>query len=249
MISKKVQSGLVILVIMLGLASPSFAEDIVILNEDPTPELYNEPTEGGAEEVEEREEDPNDPAFHQVTRGECGMLETLAERTRCRLEQNLEIEEVEGRIIKYAPEECLLIYDDPNNYSKCILKQWSLWACLDTYPIGHPQRFMCVKDNLGLTNIAEQKTACGEDEICLEVLEGNVHTLIKAHMSDVEAKAMQFLKAGASLDHTTDFMVAIELGKQEFDKAGDYESKLEALVNIRKAWNRYVDQIKDTIKQ
>lgn len=194
-------------------------------------------------EVEDKTEF-EDPAVRGIKMGTCSLLESLQERVACKVKTVSE-----GDTTHYATEECLKLKDDAEAYANCSGLHAAILGCSETYPTGHPQRFSCVEEKLGLSDIQKQKEECEKDEKCLSLLTRNVYTLIDAHIYDLEEKAYRFLKSGAGLEPTIKLIQNVEEARIELVEASSYIDRLHVLVNLRNNWKNYVEEVKNDINR
>mgnify|MGYP001570619132 FL=1 len=139
----------------------------------------------------------------------CSDLPSIIDRVKCRLSLSPEERENELRVV-YLPEECRAL--EGAQRSKCIALYDSLQKC---WAFEGEARIDCVKDEIKLGDVAEEKESCGTDASCLAILSEKVYTLIKFRFYNLEEHAEEMLGT-VDIDVVSDFVAGIELKKQEF---------------------------------
>ncbi|GEM_PF-5696668 len=183
------------------------------------------------------------PSQDQVCTGlQCGQLDTLPERVKCRLELTPEELSAEYAIL-YFPEYCK-VEETPAKQQECIELYRSLQPCWKM-PFGK-ERAACGRKTVGLkrtlaaeTALCKKKKTPVAQKTCLRRLDDKIenHTLFKMYEYEWQTEAL--LKRGIiSLDQAVDFDVFVEQTKQEVEE-----------VENRKAWNMLLKKIKQQFRE
>jgi hypothetical protein len=158
----------------------------------------------------------------------CGGYLDIGDRVRCRVSLREEDEDVYEN---FYPEECKAWED---NKPKCLEFYRSVQQCWK-FPNGD-ERISCVKKQVGLGDIKQEKEACADDS-CLSKLKEKVYAVIKFRLYNLEEEAEQFYEQGRiSKDQLVDFVVKTETSKLEFNRAANKQGRVNVILNVKRYW-------------
>ena len=174
----------------------------------------------------------------------CADKPTSRERIKCRVE--LETESPSEKL-SYVPEECR----EKKGEERAL--------CFTTYAIvqkcrrlpGREARENCVKKEIRLSTLAEEKFSCkksSDEASCKEDLKKKVFTLAKFRIYDLEQKAQDLMKKGFDKEKTLDLIALLEEKKQGFDSSSLKEKK-QTLLEVKKSWLDFFNQAKEVVKK
>jgi hypothetical protein len=180
---------------------------------------------------------------------QCGNLATLEERITCRL--TLTPAGIDRELkIQYLPEECRAITNNANERKDCIARYKSYKPCW-TLPEGEG-RFACASKALNLSaSVPDAIQACQTNKnptTCLSDLKEKVLYMIKFHFYDLEQRAEDLYYKGADPKDIASFDVIVETKKQEFDQAKSKDDYKRIILDVRLAWQDFMNKVKDQIK-
>jgi hypothetical protein len=181
---------------------------------------------------------------------QCGGLPSLHDRIACRL--NLAPGGIARELeLQYLPEECRVM-TNKQTQENCEELYKSYKPCWDI-PAGQ-QRFDCARGVLKLgpdlsAAIATCKSLSGLQQAqCIEQQRKAVFNLIKFRFYDLEQRAEKLGERGASLQAIAVFETFIETKKQAFDQASGHEQRKQIILDVRQAWQNFINEIKDQVK-
>lgn len=193
---------------------------------------------------------PSPVTSQACARLQCGDKTTLHDRIACRL--NLAPEGAAQELkIQYLPEECRATADKTEK-SECIARYKSYAPCWNL-PAGE-SRFACSRQVLNLgqstanaVKLCKEKT--GQDRAsCEQTLKEKVLYSIKFRFYDLEQRAEDLARRGADLGAVADLETAIETKKQEFDAAKTQDDLRQIILDVRSAWQDFINKVKDQVK-
>lgn len=167
---------------------------------------------------------------------QCGHLETLEERVKCRLGLT-DVQLAEEFKILYFPEYCRA-EESQEEKQECIALYTSFQPCWNL-PRG-AGREICAKKLLKITNPKSMRAFCnkkkkGPRAVCNRLLDGKVKNLTLFQMYEYAWWAEDLMKKGTlTLDATADFDVYVERKKQELEHAPN-----------QAAWNHLLKEIRE----
>lgn len=180
---------------------------------------------------------------------QCGNKPTLRERISCRL--NLAPPGAARELeLQYLPEACRVKTGEKQK--DCIKLYKSFQPCWSIKEGG--ERFSCARNVLKLGPVlSEEIKTCqektGADQAaCKSQLKERVLYLISFRFYDLETRAEELGNRGADLQAIADFETTVELKKQEFDKAQTNAERRQIILDVRKAWKEFINQVKDQVK-
>lgn len=181
---------------------------------------------------------------------QCGNLGQMRERILCRL--NLAPAGVARELqIQYLPEECRALAATAEQ-NECISYYKSYQPCW-SMPAG-TGRFACARSVLKLGPIVSQEVqTCrgktGTEQVqCKAELREKVFDFIKFRFYDLEQRAEEFGNRGADVQAIADFETAVEQQKQAFGKAATKTERRQIILNVREAWQQFINKVKDQIR-
>ncbi len=179
---------------------------------------------------------------------QCGNMKTLSERISCRLK--LAPAGVTRELqIQYLPEECRVIANAAER-KECIARYKSYQPCW-SLPQGEG-RFECARKVLKLkASVTDEIQACRTDanpSKCRTDLKEKVLYMIKFRFYDLEQRAEDLYYRGASPAAIAKFDTIVETKKQEFDQVKATSDFQRIILDVRSAWQNFMDQVKDQIK-
>ncbi len=188
------------------------------------------------------------PTAQACSRLQCGNKQTLRERISCRL--SLAPSGVARELqIQYLPEECRVI-PDSNEKKECIARYKSYRPCWNL-PEGEG-RFECARNVLKLkTSVAGEIQACRTStntSTCTTDLKEKVLYMIKFRFYDLEQRAEDLYYRGADSAAIAVFDTIVETKKQEFDQVKSTGDFKRIILDVRSAWQNFMNQVKDQIK-
>lgn len=194
-------------------------------------------------------ETPPPPESQSCQKIQCGNKSSLHDRISCRLNlapagaaRDLELQ--------YLPEACRVKTGDEQK--ACIGRYKSFQPCWNTKE--GEQRFSCARNVLKLGPVIseEVKTCQGKKSVdqvvCKNQLKERVLYMIAFRFYDLETRAEELGNRGADLNTIADFETTIELKKQAFDKAITNTDRKQIILDIRQAWQEFINKAKDQIK-
>ncbi len=191
---------------------------------------------------------PPPPRSRACQKLQCGNKGTLRERIYCRL--NLAPAGVARELeIQYLPEGCKT--ETGYEQKKCINIYKSFQPCWSE-KVGE-ERFSCAKLALKLGPlISEQVKLCqgktGDEQAqCKHELLDKVLYMMTFRFYDLEIRAEELAERGANLSDVADFETIIELKKQEFYKVKTNKERLQIILDVRKAWQDFVNKVKKQV--
>ena len=184
----------------------------------------------------------------QASRGKglkCGHLSTVRERVDCRLK--LERDELyEENELLYLPEECRALEGDEQD--KCIENYQKTQRCWK-FPVGDA-RINCVKENLKLKTLKEEKESCknktgDERKICVNDYKKKAFDLVKFRFYDLEERAEELKeKEIADEEDVINLVSALEEKKAEFNNTSTIKEKKRIILEVRQLWKDFVRKVK-----
>lgn len=178
-------------------------------------------------------------SYQQCEEGE------LIDRIECRL--NLSQAGREREIeIRYFPEVCRPFEGDVQE--ECIKYYAKYQPCWDIE--GAEDRVECARKVLWLPeNIPAAKTACADDEACLDELEEHVHHLILFRFYDLEQRAEAFIDEGVDVKTTAAFVQKVIENKIAFLGATTYEQRKALIEKMRADWKAHMDYVRPILNR
>lgn len=194
-------------------------------------------------------ETPPPPESQSCQKIQCGNKSTLRDRISCRLNlapagaaRDLEIQ--------YLPEACRV--KSGNEQKSCINLYKSFNPCWSAKE--GEQRFSCARNVLKLGPvISDEVKICqgkkgANQVVCKNQLKEKVLYMITFRFYDLETRAEELGNRGADLNAIADFETIIELKKQAFDRASTSANRKQIILDVRSAWQDFVNKIKDQVK-
>lgn len=180
---------------------------------------------------------------------QCGNKSTLRDRIFCRL--NLAPAGVARELeLQYLPEACRV--EIGNEQKSCLSLYKSFNPCWNAKE--GEQRFACARDVLKLGPVvSEEVKICqeknGADQVtCKNQLKEKVLYMIIFRFYDLETRAEELGNRGADLHAIADFETIVELKKQAFEKAETKAERHQIILDVRQAWQDFVNKVKDQVK-
>ncbi|MBI2985007.1 MAG: hypothetical protein HYY50_05295 [Candidatus Kerfeldbacteria bacterium] len=177
---------------------------------------------------------------------QCSSKSTLRDRVFCRL--NLAPEGLARELaIEFLPEECRVLVDQSTR-QECIQYYRNYQPCW-TLPAGE-NRFSCAKNVLKVGPIVSQEVrSCqgktGQEQVtCKSAIREKVFDLIKFRFYDLEQRAEVLGDRGVDLSTIADFVTAVEQKKQAFNQAASKDERRQIILDVRQAWQTFIDQAK-----
>jgi hypothetical protein len=192
---------------------------------------------------------PPPPQSQPCQKLQCGNKSTLRERILCRL--NLAPAGVARELeIQYLPEACRVKTDKERK------------ECIELYKSFRPcwavkegeERFSCARNVLKLgPSISQEVKNCqdkkGQQQVaCKTELKEKVLYMIAFRFYDLENRAEELGNRGADLNAIADFETVVELKKQAFDKALTNAERRQIILDVRQAWQEFINKVKDQLK-
>jgi len=194
-------------------------------------------------------ETPPPPESQPCQKLQCGNKPTLRERIACRL--NLAPAGAARELeIQYLPEACRV--KTGAEQKSCIERYKSFQPCWNAKE--GEERFSCARNVLKLgPSISEEVKTCqgkkGQDQVaCKSALKEKVLYMIAFRFYDLETRAEELGNRGADLNAIADFETIVELKKQAFDKASTNTERRQIILDVRQAWQEFINKVKDQIK-
>jgi hypothetical protein len=194
-------------------------------------------------------ETPPPPESQPCQKLQCGNKSTLRDRISCRL--NLAPAGAARELeIQYLPEACRVKTDAEQK--ECIGLYKSFQPCWNTRQ--GEDRFSCARNVLKLGPlISEEVKTCqgkkGQEQVaCKTALKEKVLYMIAFRFYDLETRAEELGNRGADLNAIADFETTIELKKQAFDNASTNTERRQIILDVRKAWQEFINKVKDQVK-
>lgn len=179
---------------------------------------------------------------------QCGNKETLRERIFCRL--NLAPAGVAREFeIQYLPEGCKK--ERGGEQKECVNIYKSFQPCWGKK--AREERFSCARSALKLGPlVSEEVKLCqgkkGPEQVtCKKAIREKVLYMITFRFYDLETRAEELADRGADFNAIADFEAIVELKKQEFYKAAANPDRLRIILEVRKAWQDFVNIVKNQI--
>jgi hypothetical protein len=102
-------------------------------------------------------------------------------------------------------------------------------------------------------SISEEVKTCqskkGQEQVaCKTALKEKVLYMIAFRFYDLETRAEELGNRGADLNAIADFETTVELKKQAFDKALTNAERRQIILDVRKAWQEFINKVKDQVK-
>lgn len=163
----------------------------------------------------------------------CGGLLDIKDRVRCRINLERGREEYQN----FFPEECRN-NKDPD---KCVTLYQSVSECwnLET----SKERIACLKEKLNL-DIKRDKSKC-IDDLCKRELNDKILTMIKLRFYHLEEQAEMLMKLGLlNKEDVIDFVVKVELKKQEFNSVKTKDEMRQVIQDVRDLWVELMKGVK-----
>lgn len=185
---------------------------------------------------EEAEEVPTRPSEQPGENSKCGGYLDIEERVRCRLDLR---EEQKDEYENFFPEECKSWPDQ----QKCVQLYKSVQNCWKLP--NSIARISCLQGKVGISNVREQKSACGTDQACLEELRKNVYTLIKLRLYNLEEEAEELMEEGQlTKEEVADFVVKMEQSKLAFNLAQTKQERKKVIMQARQYWMELMKKVR-----
>lgn len=180
---------------------------------------------------------------------QCANKATLRERIFCRL--NLAPAGVARELeLQYLPEGCKA--ETGEEQKECINIYRSFQPCWGK-KVGE-ERFACARSvlKLGLSISEEAKLCQGKTGLqqaeCKKDLKEKVLYMITFRFYDLEIRVEELANRGADLNTIADFETIIETKKQEFYQAVNDQERMRIILDVRKAWQDFVNIVKKQVK-
>jgi hypothetical protein len=194
-------------------------------------------------------ETPPPSEFRPCQKLQCGNKPTLRERIFCRL--NLSPAGLSRELeIQYLPEACRV--KTGAEQKECIELYKSFQPCWAVKE--GKERFSCAKNVLKLGPVvSDEVKSCqgkkGQEQVaCKAVLKEKVLYMIAFRFYDLETRAEELGNRGADLNAIADFETTVELKKQEFEKAKTNAERRQIILEVRQAWQDFINKVKNDIK-
>lgn len=164
----------------------------------------------------------------------CGGYLSIEDRVTCRL--NLR-EEQRGEYENFFPEECKSPSVNPEKCLDVYKKVQKCWA----FENG-PERISCVKNEIGLGELIRDKSSCDrfsghERGQCIREFNEKVYTLVKFRLYNLEEEGERLVEDGVlAKEDLRNFVVHVELKKQEFNSASSKEGKRKVILDVKELW-------------
>lgn len=194
-------------------------------------------------------ETPPPPDSQPCEKLQCGNKSTLHDRISCRLNlapagaaRDLELQ--------YLPEACRV--ETGAEQKECVNRYKSFQPCWSSQE--EEQRFSCARNVLKLGPVVsdEVKTCegkTGADQVsCKTAIKEKVLYMIAFRFYDLETRAEELGNRGADLNTIADFETTIELKKRAFDKATTNAERKQIILDVRSAWQDFINKVKDQVK-
>lgn len=176
---------------------------------------------------------------------QCGDTKDLRERIFCRL--NLAPEGIARELqIEYLPEYCRALAGNAARQA-CVRLYTAYQPCWNR-PAGE-ERLRCARSVLSLgSNVAEEARRCKERSGCIKALEEKVYNMVIFHLYDLEQRAETLSERGASLEKIADFETVVEIKKQAFRDARSHEEQRAIILEVRKAWRDFLQDVQKEVR-
>ena len=171
----------------------------------------------------------------------CGGYLDIEDRVMCRFDLR---ENEEGEYENFFPEEC----KERSDWEDCLEVYQLVQKCWAS-PNG-PARIQCVKNQLKLGDIKEEKSKClelepGERGQCISSLRGKVYDLVKFRLYNLEEEAEVLLGKGRlERKDAIDFTVKMDQIKLAFNKASTNEERKSLILQARQYWIELMKKLK-----
>lgn len=192
---------------------------------------------------------PPPPETQPCQKIQCANKPTLEERISCRL--NLAPAGMARELeLQYLPEACRVKTGEAQK--DCIELYRSFQPCWSVKE--GKERFACARNVLKLGPvISDEVKTCqekgGVDQAsCKSALREKVLYMIAFRFYDLETRAEELGNRGADLKAVADFETIVELKKQEFDKAQTNSERRQIILDVRKAWQEFINKVKEQVK-
>ena len=165
----------------------------------------------------------------------CGGYLDIEDRVKCRLDLR---EEQADEYENFFPEECRSWKDQ----KKCVQLYKAVQNCWKLP--NSIARISCLQGKVGIINVREQKSTCGEDQACLQKLREDVYTLIKLRLYNLEEEAEEWMEEGKlSKDDVADFVIKMEQSKLAFNQAQNKQERKQVIMQARQYWLELVKKV------
>lgn len=140
---------------------------------------------------------------------------------------------------------------DTKEKKECIQRYKSFQPCWNL-PAGEG-RFACAQKVLKLSQnpLASQINNCktaSNSLICMNDLREKVLYMIKFRFYDLEQRVEDLYYKGVNNSDIADFDTKVETKKQEFDLATTNDQRRQIILDVRKAWQDFINKVKDQVK-
>ncbi|MBI2145738.1 hypothetical protein HYU22_00160 [Candidatus Woesearchaeota archaeon] len=103
---------------------------------------------------------------------------------------------------------------------------------------------MCLKSLLHVSNIAEQKQACGQRESCRDDLKEKVYALIKFRFYDLEERVEELYEDGTiTKSQATEMIATLEEQKIKFNAATSKQQRRDIILETKSSWQEFAHSI------
>lgn len=172
---------------------------------------------------------------------QCYNQATLQERVQCRL--GLSKSQLRKELaIDYLPEECRTVSTDADK-EDCVLLYGKSQPCWDL--ANTKERMGCIKNMLNLTDIQQQKHACGTNNGCLRNIQKNVYALIKFSFYELEERAEALYEEKIiDQEKTASIVAQLEEQKIAFNNAKSKEERKQVIQDTKKIWKDFVESVR-----
>jgi len=194
-------------------------------------------------------ETPPPPESQPCQKLQCGNKPALRERIYCRL--NLAPAGAARELeIQYLPEACRV--KTGADQRSCIERYKSFQSCWNVR--AGEERFSCARNVLKLgPSVSDEIKTCqgkkGQEQVaCKTALKEKVLYMIAFRFYDLETRAEELGNRGVDLNTIADFETTVELKKQAFDKASTNSERRQIILDVRKAWQEFINKVKDQIR-
>lgn len=149
------------------------------------------------------------------------------------------------------PEECRAL-SDRDQAEACEERYESFRPCWNL-PAGE-ERFACARSVLKLGPLVSEevkncKSLLGTERAnCAQNVKTKVYDMIKFRLYDLEQRAERLGERGASLAAIADLETQIEQAKQALNAAATLEERRKIILDVRKAWQDFLNKVKDQVK-
>ena len=175
------------------------------------------------------------PAAESGQQLKCGGYLDINDRVKCRVSLRKEqAKEYEN----FFPEECR----SWKNQDQCVALYQKVQDCWER---ERGSQVACLRQKVGVLDVAKQKAACAGDKSCVDKLRQDTYTLVKLRLYHLEEEAEELQEEEKiTEDQLVAFVVQMEQSKLAFNEATTKDGRKAVILQAQKYWQELLQKVK-----